>query len=141
MNKVLIVSAGGIFNKVWNPAQDDLVQPKLSIALKEISSKGTCNFNHICIEDDLNIALIKTTLQEINNIFVIVICNTIDNDVLLELCSDIKKNIVFMDTLVPYSIDPVEATALLCSVYGQLINKTVNGAYIVDSGEIVPVNA
>ncbi len=143
MRKILIISTGGTFNKVYNPITGELVIDKESKALNTIASKWLCHFEIINIigKDSLDITdqdrlMLLTTINnsDLNNIIVIHGTDTMDLTAAYLANADIKKCIVLTGAMVPFSIEPIEATANLASAFGYLQTLTYNGIYIAMHG-------
>jgi L-asparaginase len=143
MRKILIISTGGTFNKVYNPLNGELVIDEESKALEEIASRWLCKFEIINIigKDSLNITnqdrlLLLATINQskYDDIIVIHGTDTIDSTAEYLADADIDKRIILTGAMVPYSIDPVEATANLASAFGYLQTLTDDGVYIAMHG-------
>ncbi len=143
MNKILLISTGGTFNKVYNPLQGTLPVDNSSKALTEIASKWLCEFEimNIIGKDSLEInsqdrlKLLATINQsEYENIIVIHGTDTMELTAENLADSDLEKKIILTGAMVPYSIDPVEATANLASAFGYLQGVNDNGVYLVMHG-------
>jgi L-asparaginase len=48
------------------------------------------------------------------------------------------KAVIFTGAMIPFSIDPVDATANLCMALGFAASKPASGSYIVMQGLIAP---
>ncbi len=143
MQKILIISTGGTFNKVYNPLNGELVIDEESKALETIASKWLCKFDIINIigKDSLHISnqdrlLLLATINhsEYDNIIVTHGTDTMDLTAEYLADADIDKRIVLTGAMVPYSIDPIEATANLASAFGYLQTVTDVGVYIAIHG-------
>jgi L-asparaginase len=143
MRKILIISTGGTFNKVYNPLNGELVIDEESKALEEIASRWLCKFEIINIigKDSLNITnqdrlLLLATINQskYDDIIVIHGTDTIDSTAKYLADADIDKRIILTGAMVPYFIDPVEATANLASAFGYLQTLTDDGVYIAMHG-------
>jgi len=143
MNKILLISTGGTFNKVYDPLKGELIIDETSSALEEIASKWLCEFEiiNIIAKDSLEmnsqdrLELLATISQsEYENIIVIHGTDTMGLTAEYLADGDLEKKIIITGAMVPYSIDPVEATANLASAFGylQMLNKS--GVYIVVNG-------
>jgi L-asparaginase len=143
MNKILLISTGGTFNKVYDPLKGELIIDETSSALEDIASKWLCEFEIINIigKDSLEInsqdrlELLATISQsEYENIIVVHGTDTMGLTAEYLADGDLEKKIIITGAMVPYSIDPVEATANLASAFGylQMLNKS--GVYIVMNG-------
>ena len=139
MKKILILNTGGTFNKIYNPTKALLEIDNTSPALQDISSKWLCDFEiqHIIAKDSLEMTE-KDRLELLNTIkqsahtHIIVIHGT-DTMHLSSAClaaAKLEKVVVCTGAMVPYSIDPVEATANLASAYGYVQALEKDGVYI-----------
>ena len=143
MRKILIISTGGTFNKSYNPLNGELFIDKKSKAVEEIASKWLCEFEIINIigKDSLHITnqdrlLLLATINLSKHDDIIVIHGTDTMDMTAEYLADgdLDKRIVLTGAMVPYFIDPVEATANLASAFGYLQILTDDGVYIAMNG-------
>ncbi len=143
MNKILLISTGGTFNKVYDPLKGELIIDETSSALEEITSKWLCEFDiiNIIAKDSLELnsqdrlELLATISQSAyKNIIVVHGTDTMGLTAEYLADGDLEKNIIITGAMVPYSIDPVEATANLASAFGylQMLNK--RGVYIAMNG-------
>ncbi|WP_295417790.1 asparaginase domain-containing protein [Sulfurovum sp.] len=141
--KILIISTGGTFNKIYDPIEGELVVDDTSLALKSIASKWLCEFEIINIlgKDSLHMdhrdraELLATIDQSVySDIIVIHGTDTMDGTAEYLAEKNIGKRIVLTGAMVPYSIDPVEATANLASAFGYLQTLKGHGVYIVMNG-------
>ena len=143
MKKILIINTGGTFNKIYNPLNGMLEITSHSYALDTIASKWICNFEVLNIlgKDSLDMTnqdrleLLNTITQSTSS-SIIVIHGTDTMDVSAAYIADAKleKRILFTGSMVPYSIDPVEATANLASAYGYIQALKKDGVYIAMNG-------
>jgi L-asparaginase len=143
MQKILIISTGGTFNKVYDPIAGDLVIDDTSHAVKEIASKWLCRFELLNIIGKDSLAMTNQDRLELLSIVtqtehekIIVIHGTDTMHVTAEYLADveIEKKIILTGAMVPYSIDPVEATANLSSALGYMQLLQDNGVYTVMNG-------
>lgn len=143
MNKILLISTGGTFNKVYDPLKGELIIDDTSSALEEIATKWLCEFEiiNIIAKDSLEmnsqdrLELLATISQsEFENI--IVVHGTDTQELTAEYLADgdLEKKIIITGAMVPYSIDPVEATANLASAFGYLQMLDQPGIYIAMNG-------
>jgi len=139
MKKILIINTGGTFNKVYNPNNGLLEIDVTSNALDTIASKWLCNFEVINIigKDSLDMndedrAKLLDTLRQAHYTSIIVIhgTDTMDRSAKYIAEAKLEKSIVFTGAMVPYSIDPVEATANLASAYGYLQALEEDAVYV-----------
>jgi len=145
MQKILIISTGGTFNKVYDPLSGELIVDNTSKAVNEIASKWLCEFKimNIIGKDSLEITNhdrleLLATISHSNYEYFIIIHGTDTMNITAEYLfdGDCEKCIVFTGSMVPYSIDPVEATANLCSAYGYINALEKSGIYIAMNGVI-----
>ena len=143
MRKILIINTGGTFNKVYDPHDGTLVVDQTSQILEQIASKWLCEFEILNIigKDSLDMTnqdrleLLGTIIHS-NYEYIIIIHGTDTMNMTAEYLfdGDCEKCIVFTGAMVPYSIDPVEATANLCSAYGYINALKKSGIYIAMNG-------
>jgi L-asparaginase len=145
MKKILIINTGGTFNKVYNPLNGELEIEENADALKSISKHWLKSLKVINIigKDSLDIddrdrEKIMETIKIHNEKSIIIIhgTDTIDKTANYLNEADLQKEIILTGSMVPYSIDPIEATANFSSAYGYInaINKI--GIYIAMNGII-----
>jgi len=143
MKKILIISTGGTFNKIYDPVKGELLIDSDSNAVQNIASKWFCEFEIINIigKDSLHMTnqdrleLLATINQsEYSDIIVIHGTDTmaITAEYLAE--ADLEKCIILTGAMVPYTIDPVEAAANLASAFGYLQALKDDGIYIAMNG-------
>ena len=146
MNKLLIISTGGTFNKVYNPKTGNLDIDKSSQAIKEIASKWLYGFELLNIigKDSLEMTdkdrvLLTSTIKD-NPTYqnIIIVHGTDTMDITAEYLADaeLERTIVLTGAMVPYSIDATEATANLASAYGYLTALEKHGVFIAMNGVI-----
>lgn len=145
MKKILVINTGGTFNKVYYPLNGNL----------EIDTKGNALFNiqkhwlneykivNIIGKDSLDLndkdrELIVKEVTEAKEKRIIVVHGTDTMDKTAKVLDDanIKKKIILTGSMVPYSINPIEATANFASAYGYLQNIDKNGVFIAMNGRI-----
>jgi len=145
MKKILIISTGGTFNKIYDPIKGEFVVDKSSKALEEIASKWQCEFEILNIigKDSLDMSnqdrleLLATISQsEYHYLLIVHGTDTMDVTAAYLADADLEKSIVFTGAMVPYSIDPVEATANLSSAYGFIHALKEEGIFIAMNGVI-----
>jgi len=143
MKKILIINTGGTFNKIYDPIKGDLMVDKGSNALEQLSEKWLCDLKILNIigKDSLDMSNhdrleLLATISHSSYEYIIIIHGTDTMDITAEYLSDgdCQKCIVFTGAMVPYSIDPVEATANLCSAYGYINALKKSGIYIAMNG-------
>ena len=143
MKKILIISTGGTFNKVYNPKNGLLEIDKTSQALQTIASKWLCEFEVLNLigKDSLEMTNhdrleLLSTIHQSDYHDIIIVHGTDTMDMTAEYLADaeLEKTIVLTGAMTPYSIDPVEATANLASAYGYISALEKRGVYIVMNG-------
>ena len=143
MDKILLISTGGTFNKVYNPKNGKLIIDKTSNAVKKIASHWLCEFDMINLigKDSLEmdnhdrLELLATISQsEYKKIIIIHGTDTMALTAKYLDDAELEKHIILTGAMVPYAINPVEATANLASAFGYLQTLNNNGIYIVMHG-------
>lgn len=144
--KITILNTGGTFNKRYNPlngelevASDDLALQdiikycyNIEFEIQNIISKDSLDMN----DDDRKI--IVEYIKNSNNENIIVIHGTDTMDLTaLYLDENIKnKNIVLVGSMLPFSIEKVEATLNIAQAIGFLNARISNGVYISMHGSV-----
>lgn len=139
MKNILIISTGGTFNKRYNPLKGELTIDATSKALYDITSKWLSIFEivNIIAKDSLDIddedrQLLLSTIRRSAYTKIIIVHGTDTMDITASFLSDanLEKCIVLTGAMVPYQVNPVEATANLASAFGWLVSCDQNGVYI-----------
>jgi L-asparaginase len=147
--KVLIINTGGTFNKIYDPIHGELIVDKKGVALESIAKKWCCSFEVINIigKDSLEMTNkdrleLLATIHQSKYIKVLIIHGTDTIHLTAEYLADadLGKQIVLTGAMVPYSIDPVEATANFASAYSYLQTDPQEGIYISMNGIITTYN-
>ncbi len=142
MNSILILSTGGTFNKIYNPKNGKLEIDKSNQALKSIEKKWLTKLNYDSIihkdsldftDEDRELLAHYIKDSDYNKIVVIHGTDTIDLSSKVIDSKNLNKSIVFTGAMVPFSIDPIEATANLSLAIGFCNNADV-GTYIAMNG-------
>lgn len=143
MKKILIIDTGGTFNKVYNPITGDLDIEKEGNALKSIAKNWLVAFKKLNIIGKDSLDMTQQDREEILQAIkktdfksVIVIHGTDTIDKTAQYLADAKLNreIVLTGAMVPFSINPIEATANLALAYGYLQRLDQDGIYIALNG-------
>jgi len=143
MKKILIIDTGGTFNKIYNPLNGDLEVDKQAKALQDIAQKWLCSFEILTImgKDSLEITNhdrleLLSTIHQSSYHSIIIVHGTDTMDITAEYLADaeLEKIIILTGAMVPYSIDPTEATANLASAYGYINALEKEGVFIVMNG-------
>ena len=147
MKKILIISTGGTFNKIYDPIKGEFSIDETSHALKQIASKWLCEFEIINIigKDSLDMTnqdrlelLATISHSDYDHILIIHGTDTMDITAAYLADADLEKCVVLTGAMVPYSIDPVEATANLSSAYGYINALEQDGIFIAMNGVLAP---
>jgi len=142
---LLVISTGGTFNKVYNSIKGSLDIDQSANAIEEILSHWRCSFEWISIigKDSLDMdtndrQYLLQTIQNssYNSIVVIHGTDTIDKSATLIASTQLNKKILFTGSMVPFSINPIEATANLALAIGYLEALHDNGVYIAMNGSV-----
>jgi L-asparaginase len=145
MKKILIINTGGTFNKVYNPLTGELDIDTNGEALNSIAKHWLTDFTLINIigKDSLDIddndrEELRKTIKKSNEKSIIIIhgTDTIDKTAKYLDTANLKREIILTGAMVPYSIDPIEATANFTSAYGYLNAIDKDGIYIAMNGVI-----
>ena len=149
MKKILILNTGGTFNKIYNPLNGMLEIDPHSQALNEIADKWLhpIEIENIITKDSLEITnqdrleLLDTISQSsATHIIVVHGTDTMDISATYLAQAKLEKSIIFTGAMIPYSIDPVEASLNLASAYGYLLASNKQGIYISMHGHIEKYN-
>jgi L-asparaginase len=145
MKKILVINTGGTFNKHYNPLTGNLDIDKKGKALKEIEKFWINSFKIINIIGKDSLDMTKQDRAEILKVIrnssekrVIIIhgTDTMDKTANYLAKAKLNKKIVLTGAMVPYSINPVEATANFSSAYGYLLGINKKGVHISMNGRI-----
>jgi len=139
MKKILIINTGGTFNKVYNPLTGNLDIDSTGEAIKEIAKAWLTELKVLNIigKDSLDMTdkdreSMVTSIQEASekNIIIVHGTDTIDKTAAFIANAKLNKKIVLTGAMVPYSINPIEATSNLSSSYGFLYGLEKKGVFI-----------
>ncbi|HEX5624078.1 MAG TPA: asparaginase domain-containing protein [Sulfuricurvum sp.] len=139
---MLIVNTGGTFNKRYNPIGGVLEVPQDNHAIEEIVAtfSRTIAVEGLLYKDSLDMtnedrALLGETIAHSSADHIVVVHGTDTMDLSAQYVASLglPKVIVFTGAMVPFSIDPLEATANLAMAIGYAKNGS-NGVYIVMQG-------
>ena len=144
-NKILIVNTGGTFNKYYDPISGELkIDPKGN-ALQVLAEKWLTNFETLNMigKDSLEMTNhdrleLLATLHQSQYQKIIIVHGTDTMALSAEYIAnaELEKQIVFTGAMVPFSIDPVEASANIASAFGYLLGSEKNGVFIAMHGII-----
>lgn len=145
---IAVVNTGGTFNKRYNPISGILEVPTDNKALKQILDachNSDFELKTVVSKDSLDInlrdrELIKQSIQSCESDNVIVIHGTDTMHETAEYLSkwNFNKTIVLTGSMVPMSIQKVEATLNFSLALGFLNAKVENGVYIAMHGVVKP---
>ena len=145
MKKILIINTGGTFNKIYNPLTGDLdIQPTgkainnmASAWLKELKILNIIGKDSLDMKNNdrkIMAHVIKEAKEK--NIIIIHGTDTMDKTAKYLDEAQLNKKIILTGAMVPYSINPIEATANLSSAYGYIQNIKEKGVFISMNGVI-----
>ncbi|MGZ5207505.1 MAG: asparaginase domain-containing protein [Sulfuricurvum sp.] len=139
---MLILNTGGTFNKRYNPLTGELFVPSDNDAVETILKSLVIerDVQGILYKDSLEMdeadrAFLADTIAKSDEKVIIVVHGTDTMDLSAEAVARLalKKTIVFTGAMIPFSIDPLEATANLAMAIGFAL-RSCSGVYIVMQG-------
>ncbi|WP_298693515.1 asparaginase domain-containing protein [uncultured Sulfuricurvum sp.] len=137
-----IINTGGTFNKRYDPIRGELFVPKDDLAIKtilsslatDISLEGIIYKDSLEMDVDDRIILGETIAVCEEDVFVVVHgTDTMDLSAEYVAGLGLDKTVVFTGAMVPFHIDPIEATANLAMAIGYARNVSA-GVYIAIQG-------
>jgi L-asparaginase len=145
MNNLLIINTGGTFNKRYNPLSGELEVDQEGSAVKTLLGKWLCDeieTVNIIGKDSLQMTSqdrfeLLLSINQTDKEKIIIIHGTDTMHITAEYLAESElenKQIVLTGAMVPYSIDPVEATANFAAAMGFLANLSESGVYISMNG-------
>ncbi len=145
---MLILNTGGTFNKRYNPISGELEVPYDNLAVEAILEALHVSEQPLAgavYKDSLEITpedrkmMAGIILQSTEKAFVVVHgTDTMHLSAALLDALVEDQAVIFTGAMVPFSIDPVEATANLAMAIGFAKSEPSKGAYICMNGEILP---
>lgn len=139
---MLIINTGGTFNKRYNPLAGELFVPRDNDAVEtilkslviEMDVQGILYKDSLEM-DDTDRALLADTIAKSDEKVIIVVHGTDTMDVSAEVIARLalRKTVVFTGAMIPFGIDPIEATANLAMAIG-FAKRSCSGVYIVMQG-------
>ena len=139
---MLILNTGGTFNKRYDPIKGELFVPvdndAVEIILKslviEIDVQGILYKDSLEM-DDTDRSLLADTIAKSDEKVIIVVHGTDTMDLSTDLIAGLalQKTVVFTGAMIPFSINPIEATANLAMAIG-FAQRSCSGVYIVMQG-------
>jgi L-asparaginase len=145
MKKIVVINTGGTFNKVYNPLTGNLDVDNKGKAMAQIEKFWLNKFQIINIigKDSLEMnqkdrKKILTAIIDSSQERVIVVhgTDTLDQTADYLAKAKLEKKIILTGSMVPYSINPVEAIANFASAYGYILGVQEKGVYISMNGRI-----
>jgi len=144
LQDILIINTGGTFNKIYNRFSGELEVDSTNKALKTLEQEWMCSLNYINIinKDSLEFTqddreLLAKTIKEAKEQKIVLIHGTDTIDISAKFIDEqnFQKAIVFTGAMVPFSINPIEASANLSLALGFV--KLANiGVYIALNGVV-----
>lgn len=139
---MVILNTGGTFNKRYNPISGELYVPEDNNAIESIVRifvvpvpvKGLIYKDSLDMNDDDRASLVKA-IEESDSEQIIIVHGTDTMELSAEAvaAAGLDKTVVFTGAMVPFAIDPIEATANLSMSIGYAQNAA-SGVYIVMQG-------
>jgi len=152
LNNITILNTGGTFNKIYDPIIGKLIVPKHNKSIKIIlnnfiKSNKKPKIKGLIFKDSLEFTtkdrdkiIKRISKSKSNKIIIIHGTDTIDLTAKHIQKRINNKIIILTGAMQPFSIEPIEATANLCSAYGYIQSCNKNGIYISMNGQIQPYN-
>ncbi len=144
---MLILNTGGTFNKRYNPISGDLEVPYDNRAVEAVLKTFTYDIElaGLIYKDSLDMTaddrkmMADIILNSEEKCFVVV-HGTDTMHLSAELLDSVLTDqvVVFTGAMVPFEVDPVEATANLAMAIAYANMQTVPGAYICMQGSAAP---
>ena len=143
MRKLSVINTGGTFNKRYNPVEGSLDVVKDGSIIETFMEKWLCEFEVLNLigKDSLDITtndrmelLATINMSEYDDFVVIHGTDTMELTARYLAEAELEKRIVLTGAMVPYSIDPSEASANLASAIGYIQLLTDDGVYIAMNG-------
>jgi len=143
---VIILNTGGTFNKRYDPIKGELIVPKDNRAVEEYLTKSCQNIavRGLIYKDSLEFSDKdrQELLEAVRNIDgpVVIVHGTDTMDVSAQFLAKnlTDRLVVFTGAMVPFSIDPVEASANLTLAIAAARLLGGRGVYIAMHGLVAP---
>jgi L-asparaginase len=145
VKKILIIDTGGTFNKVYKPLTGSLDIEKSGEAIDTIAKNWLVEFEVINIIGKDSLDMIESDREEIlqtikkstfNSVIIIHGTDTIDKTAKYLAKAKLGREIILTGAMVPFSINPIEATANLALAYGYIERLDREGVYIALNGSV-----
>ncbi|MBD3798989.1 asparaginase domain-containing protein [Sulfuricurvum sp.] len=137
-----IINTGGTFNKRYDPIRGELFVPSDNRSIEEILTSLVTDipisgviYKDSLEMDDWDRTVLGETIAQCSEQTIIVVhgTDTIDMSAAHIDTLQLNKTVVFTGAMIPFAIDPVEATANLAMAIGYAHNLSA-GVYIVIQG-------
>jgi len=144
MDSLLILSTGGTFNKIYNRKTGTLDIDSKAQALHTIAKNWLCNFKIETLinkdsldfsSDDRKSLVDYVEKSPFKKIVIVHGTDTLHLSAQAVAAAQIDKVILFTGAMVPFSINPIEATANLASAIGYAQATNSSGVYISINGK------
>jgi len=143
---VIILNTGGTFNKRYDPIQGELIVPKDNRAIEEYLKKSCQNIEvrGLIYKDSLEFTdtdrqeLLEAVRNEDSPVVIVHGTDTMDVSAQFLAKNLIDRLVVFTGAMVPFSIDPVEASANLTLAIAAARLLGGRGVYIAMHGLVAP---
>jgi L-asparaginase len=143
MQNILILSTGGTFNKYYNPLTGTLeIDPDAS-ALRTLATQWQAPLeiqtligkDSLEMDDADRLTLVETIRTSTASTIVVVHgTDTLDQSAATVAAANLSQIVIFTGAMVPFAIDPVEATANLASAVGWAQGNLSAGVYVALNG-------
>jgi len=146
-----ILSTGGTFNKIYNPLTGALEIDPEARALRQIMERWRCRFELRTLihkdsleMDDRDRRQLAQAVAECPGAKILIVHGTDTMEHSARYLTErfgSERQILLTGAMVPYSIDPVEATANLASAVGWMKGSERRGVFLALHGLILPEGA
>jgi L-asparaginase len=143
MQNILILSVGGTFNKYYDPLTGTLeVDPDASALHTLVAQWNTqleiqtlIGKDSLEMDDIDRLALVEA-IRKSNASAIVVVhgTDTLDHSAAAVAATNPNQAVIFTGAMIPFSIDPVEATANLASAVGWAQGNLSAGVYVAMHG-------
>ncbi len=142
---MLILNTGGTFNKRYNPLSGEMEVPYDNLAVEKILSTFTYDVElaGLIYKDSLDMdiedrKMMTKIIAASSDTHFVIIHGTDTMDMSAAFLDEVleDKVIVFTGAMVPFEIDPVEATANLAMALGFAKSMKTPGVYICMQGSV-----
>jgi L-asparaginase len=139
---MLILNTGGTFNKRYDPIKGELFVPHDNHAIQKILSSLVIDIDIEGIiykdslemnDDDRNVLAQTIAASEQKVIIVVHGTDTMEVSAQTVAMLNLEKTVVFTGAMIPFALDPLEATANLAMAIG-FAKGACNGVHIVIQG-------